>query len=148
MFTFLQEHWYFVYIIAITIGLLSLFIRLYILPKIRSSEGPQSEIFFAKNLIEILNSDHNLVMYVNNSDGKSPDSNMRDNVIIKDPLRFEDDYLITRASSPHIYFDPKTLKVKGYFFLHSKGTFQDKYADTVYEGQLELLEVENRKGVK
>ncbi|HCW5000889.1 TPA: hypothetical protein OXO59_003641 [Acinetobacter baumannii] len=95
MFTFLQEHWYFVYIIAITIGLLSLFIRLYILPKIRSSEGPQSEIFFAKNLIEILNSDHNLVMYVNNSDGKSPDSNMRDNVIIKDPLRFEDDYLIT-----------------------------------------------------
>ncbi|MGQ1270013.1 hypothetical protein ACT4XR_19940 (plasmid) [Acinetobacter baumannii] len=87
-------------------------------------------------------------MYVNNSDGKTPDSNMRDNVIIKDPLRFEDDYLITRASSPHIYFDSKTLKVKGYFFLHSKGTFQDKYADTVYEGQLELIEVENRKGVK
>lgn len=46
MITFLNEHWYFVYIIAITIGLLSLFIRLYVLPKIRSSEGSQSDIFF------------------------------------------------------------------------------------------------------
>ncbi len=69
--------------------------------------------FFAKNLIEILNSDHNLVLYVNNSDGKSVDSNMRNKIFIKDPLRFEDDLLITKASTPHIYFDPKTLKVKG-----------------------------------
>ncbi|RJO40188.1 hypothetical protein D3X46_18165 [Acinetobacter baumannii] len=113
MITFLNEHWYFVYIIAITIGLLSLFIRLYVLPKIRSSERSQSDIFFAKNLIEILNSDHNLVLYVNNSDGKSVDSNMRNKIFIKDPLRFEDDLLITKASTPHIYFDPKTLKVKG-----------------------------------
>ncbi|RJN35943.1 hypothetical protein D3X77_13160, partial [Acinetobacter baumannii] len=71
------------------------------------------DIFFAKNLIEILNSDHNLVLYVNNSDGKSVDSNMRNKIFIKDPLRFEDDLLITKASTPHIYFDPKTLKVKG-----------------------------------
>jgi hypothetical protein len=136
---FILDH---LYIFAVLIGIHILIFKLFVLPKLRTNDDTTRDIFFAQTLIDIINNDHNLVMYVNDSDGKSPVSNMNNNIYIKDPLRFEDDLKITRASTPHIFFDPKTLKVKGYFFLRSKETFEDKYAETVYEGELELLDTE------
>ena len=59
-------------------------------------------------------------------------------VIIKDPLRIEDD-LITSKATPFIFYDPKTLKIKGCFYALNAELSKDKYASNVYEGQLVLM---------
>ncbi|AMW80783.1 hypothetical protein AMD27_16775 (plasmid) [Acinetobacter sp. TGL-Y2] len=75
-------------------------------------------------------------MYDVSSDGKNLQE--RDSTAIKNPLRIEDD-IIAKKTIPFIFFDPKTLKVKGHFHALSPDSFKNKYAETIYEGHLVLV---------
>lgn len=90
---------------------------------------------------KIFEADHTVVMYEVSSNGHKSviDEEKSQRVFIEDPLRVEDDVMFSKVT-PHIYFDPKTLKIKGYFHLLSPNMAKDKYYETVYEGQLVLIE--------
>lgn len=90
---------------------------------------------------KILEANHTVVMYEVSSNGRKSviDEEQAQKVYIKDPLRIEDDLLFSKVT-PHIHYDPNTLKIKGYFHLLSPEMAKDKYFETVYEGQLVLIE--------
>lgn len=121
---------------GIIIGFFILLIRLFVLPLFLKSDSFLGKNLYLNRLVNILNLGHSLVLYDVSSDGKYLQE--KDNTVINNPLRIEDD-AIAKKSLPYIYFDPKTLKVKGYFHVLSQECFKNKYAETVYEGHLVLM---------
>ncbi|WP_228140765.1 hypothetical protein [Acinetobacter sp. TGL-Y2] len=121
---------------GLIIGLSILLLRIFILPLFLKHNDFLSERLYFKNLIDILNLGHSLVLYDVSSDGKNLQE--RDSTAIKNPLRIEDD-IIAKKTIPFIFFDPKTLKVKGHFHALSPDSFKNKYAETIYEGHLVLV---------
>lgn len=121
---------------GVVIGLSILVIRLFIFPIIMKGDSPIGNIFYLLKLKSILKLGHSLILYDVSSNGKEPQKTSSS--IINDPLRIEDD-LVASKVAPFVFYDPKTLKIKGYFHALNAEIYKDKYANNVYEGHLVLM---------
>lgn len=121
---------------GVIIGIFVLLVRLFIFPIVFKQIDSIGNVFYLFRLKKILNSGHSLVLYNVSYDGKSPQ--IKQNEIIESPLRIEDD-LISSKVIPFVFYDPTTLKIKGYFHALNKESLVDKYASDVYEGHLVLI---------
>lgn len=130
------------FLVGLVLGFLILIFRLFVLPFFVKGGTDLGQGVFLEKLVNILNLNHSVVVYDVASDGRILKN--RDNVVIDDPLRIEDDTL-AKKSIPYIFFDPKTLKVKGYFHALSAESLKDKYAEKVYEGRLVLVDAHEGK---
>lgn len=129
-------------ITGISLGLLILLTRLFVFSYILRNIEALGSYDYLNKLKDVLNSGHSLVLYDVRSDGKEP--RITNDPNINDPLRIEDD-LIAFKSLPLIFFDPKTMKIKGYFHALNADHFKDKYSKNVYEGYLTLVENTEKK---
>lgn len=120
---------------GLIIGFIIAIIRIFIFPIILNKSESLHEYFYTTKVLEILNSSHSIVVYDLSSEALSQ---KKPKTFIKDPLRIEDD-IISGKQMPFIFFDPSTLRVKGYFYATNKETIIDKYSEIKYEGYLVLI---------
>lgn len=133
---------------GLVVGIVVLFSRVYIFPLIQRKIFAIGGLLFTSRLVETLNSGLSFAFYSLDSDGfeMSPNKNKKNRVIIHDPLRIEDDEFFTSKNTPYIFFDPNTLKIKGYFHVLNFESIVDKRSRAVYKGELELIEKIDLKG--
>lgn len=132
------------FLVGMVLGFLILIFRLFVLPVFVKGGTELGQGVFLEKLVNILNLNHSVVVYDVASDGRILKNRDRDNVVIDDPLRIEDD-MLAKKCIPYIFFDPKTLKVKGYFHALSAESLKDKYTEKVYEGRLVLVDAHEGK---
>ncbi|EOZ8645553.1 hypothetical protein ACQWTT_001304 [Acinetobacter baumannii] len=131
---FTYDHPFLTGLIAGAIGLVIKLLKPYLINTFDNSLG--QFYFHHFGLKKVLENGHTVVMYDLASNGKeSIRDKSNSKVFIDDPLRIEDDFLFSKVT-PHFHYDPKTLKIKGFFHLLSKEAAIDKYYKTVYEGKL------------
>lgn len=132
---------------GLVVGTVALFSRVYIFPLIQRKIFAIGGLLFGKRLVEALNLGLSFSFYSLDSDGFEMSPNKKKNrVIIQDPLRIEDDEFLTSKNTPYIFFDPNTMKIKGYFHVINHESIVDKHSRAVYEGKLELIEKIEIKG--